>query len=486
MARQQAKRTKRHGQDKRPDRAALLAAEQGTVYGNAKTFVALVKPSTYHVAMSSLGLLHLYRLFNDLPDVVAERAFLDPVCFEGGGPLRTLEQRRPVGDADIIAISVAYELELLDMLAVLEGAGLPLMARDRGEGYPLVVVGGPITMSNPTPLAPFADLVVVGEADAIAPRLVELYQEATSRGEFMDKAKALGPVMLTEEADTPPMWQLRDPQQPAYSSIITPHTDLANMHLVEAERGCPRPCTFCVMRRAGRGAFRPFALESVLATIPDHAAKVGLVGAAVTDHPQIEELVHEITSQGRQCSLSSLRADRLTEPLLRDLKAGGLRSLTISADGASQRLRDLVRKGISTEKLIAAADLARAHKLKIKLYTMIGLPGEEQADLEEMALLLEELSRRGRTTVAVSPFVPKITTPMADSPFAGIKPIEERLLWLRRRVGKRVDFRATSARQAWLEYRLSQGKRELAEVLVEVYRAGGKFSAWRRAFRKLT
>ncbi|HSG66933.1 MAG TPA: radical SAM protein, partial [Gammaproteobacteria bacterium] len=294
---------------------ALLDAEQGTIYGDAPIRVALVYPSPYRVGMSSLGYQTIYRRLNALTDVTCERAFLpdEPEDYRRTRtPLFTFESKTPVDSADIIAFSVAYETEILGVLECLDLAGIPIRAEDRGEGWPLILFGGPLTFSNPLPIAPFSDAIVMGEGEQLVDVVVERWKEASDRATFLaDLAKLPGMYVPHIHGEALRMVaQADDTVLPAYSAIITPNTELSNMHLVENARGCHRGCTFCVMRRTTNGGMRTVSPEAVLATIPDHAERVGLVGAATSDHPQILEILESIVESGREVGLSSLRADR--------------------------------------------------------------------------------------------------------------------------------------------------------------------------------
>ena len=284
----------------------------------------------------------------------------------------------------------------------------------------------------------------------------------------------------------PPIDKADSTTLPAFSQIITPHTELRNMFLLEPERGCHRGCTYCVMRRSTNDGMRIVEKERILSLIPDHAKRVGLVGAATTDHPQITEIVNAIVESGREVGLSSLRADRLNDDLMSALRRGGHRILTTASDGASQRLRDFIQRRTSEEQLRQAAALARRHGMKrLKLYVMVGIPGETEGDIDELIDLGKELSSSIPLSLGIAPFVAKRNTPLDGAPFAGIPVVESQLQRLRRGVRGRVDVRATSARWAWVEYVLAQGGRAEGLAVLDAVHAGGRFADWKRAFDAL-
>lgn len=461
-----------------------LAAEIGTLRRDAPGRVALVYPSPYPVAMSSLGYQTIYREIHAHPGFVAERAFL-PDEPDEPPPLRTYESGRPVGDYPVIASSVAFELEVAGLVRVLELSGVPPLASERGPRDPFVLLGGPLTFSNPLPLGPFADAVLLGEADQTVHAALDVLAEAPTRADacrrLADAIDSCWVPALHGDA-LPALGRCDDERLPASSQIVTPHTELSSMFLIEPARGCSRGCTYCVMRRSTNGGMRLVAPERVLARVPEHVRKVGLVGAAVSDHPRIAELVEALVERGCGVSLSSLRPDRLDARFVGALRRAGYRTLTTAADGASQRMRDAILRKTREAHLERAAGLARDHGFeRLKLYTMLGLPDEHDDDVAELVALARRLSKIVPLALTVSPFVAKRNTPLDGAPFAGIGVVERRLALLRRGLRGRVDLRSASARWAWVEHRLAQGGRDEGLAAMDAARAGGTFAAWKRA-----
>lgn len=469
----------------------LLDAEVGTLYREAPVRVSLIYPSPYRAGMSSLGYQMLYRVINERPDTVAERAFLpdDIAAWRSSRmPLLTFEQGRPVGDANLVAFSLAYELELPGLIECLQLSGLEPRACDRSASDPLVVVGGPLTFSNPLPVGPLADVVVMGEGEEVIHTVLDLLQESANKDDLLDRlAEVAGCWVPARHGERLlPVVAVDNARLPAWSVIRTPHTELSNMHLVEAERGCHRKCTFCVMRRSTNGGMRLASPESILGSIPEDATRVGLVGAAVSDHPRLIPIVEGIVESGREVGLSSLRADRLSDTLVELLKRGGYRTLTVASDGASERLRIAMQKVIREEHLLRAAEFSARHQMRLlKIYMMVGVPGETREDLDELVLFAREASRITPIALGIAPFVSKRNTPMDRLPFAGIREVEQTLQLLRRALrGYRVDLRATSARWAWVEHALAQGGFDMTEAALEAHAEGGGFSAWKKAIRR--
>ncbi|MCA2976806.1 MAG: radical SAM protein [Myxococcaceae bacterium] len=468
------------------------AAERGSLRKDAPLRVAMAYPSPYHVGMSSLGFQAVAREVFQHDGAAPERVFL-PDDVEAWSRARlppvSEETHRPLAAFDVIAFSVAYELELPGLFSLLELAGLPVRREERSDAHPLVDAGGPLTFSNPDPLEPFVDVLVQGEADDTIHQLLDEVQGATSRQALLSRLAAMPGFRVPGRSPEETRYRVAkasDARLPARSVIVTPNTELSDMFLVEPERGCSRGCHYCVMRRTTNGGMRTVPPERVLELIPAHARRVGLVGAAVTDHPRIVELLDTIIGAGRQVGVSSLRADRLTLPLVTALKRGGAQVLTVASDGASQRMRDLVDRKHSEAQLLNAAQLAKQAGLRrLKVYNVVGLPHETDADVDELVRFTLELARILPVALGVAPFAAKRNTPLDGAPFAGIDVIESRLARVRKGLKGRAELRPTSARWAWVEYLLAQCGPEGGEAALLAHRGGGAFAAWKRAFEQV-
>lgn len=481
-----------------------LAEEEGvaTKAAEAPLSVVLAYPSPYHVGMSSLGFLQMHRLANLRPGTRCERAFLpddDEIerYRQTRTPLLTVERQRAVHDAHVLAISHAYELELAGVASLFSLMDIAPLARDRRANDPLVVLGGPITFSNPLPSAPFADIVILGEAELAFDQLLERLEarpeaargDARARQALLEEVAGLEgffvPTIHGEEL--PPIAQAPDERLPAHSVLRTPNTELSNMVLIEPERGCHRGCTFCVMRRSTNGGMRLVEPARVDELVPQDATKVGLVGAAVTDHPRIKDILRRLVDDRQlRIGISSLRADRLDEEFVALLQRGGYRSMTVALDAASERLRDGIEKNLKNRHVENAANLARAHGMKhLKLYVIVGLPDETDEDLDELAAFALSLSRTIPVVLGVSPFVPKFHTPLAGAPFAGEKSVARSLNRLKRALKGRVKMRGPGPREAYVEYRLAQGGFAHAEAAIAAAAAGASLSDWKRALSDL-
>ncbi len=468
---------------------ARAADEQGTLYKDAPLRVALCYPSPYHVGMSSLGFQAIYREVHAHPGATAERVFLpDDVEAWRAARLQPVSEEtlRPLPQFDVLAFSVAYELELTGLFELLESSGFAARADARPPEAPLVVAGGPLTFSNPDPLEPFVDVLVQGEADDLVAPLLDAVLAGGGKAAVLERLAGVPGFRVPGRSPASTRGAVHkagDARLPARSQIVTPHTELRSMFLIEPERGCSRGCHYCVMRRTTNGGMRTVPPERVLELIPAHAKRVGLVGAAVTDHPQIVELLETLVRDGREVGISSLRAERLTPRLVQALRDGGAQALTVASDGPSQRLRDLVDRKHTEAQIVHAATLAKAAGMKrLKVYNVVGLPTETDEDIDELVRFTAELSRVLPVALGVAPFAAKRNTPLDGAPFAGITVVEKRLERLRKGLRGRAEVRPTSARWAWVEYMLAQCGPEAGLAAYDAWKAGGAFVAWKKAF----
>lgn len=476
----------------REEHQRLLDDEEGTIFKDAPNRIALCYPSPYRAAMSSLGYQSIYRQVNECESFAADRAMLPDNArdmLERGELLHTMEADRSVASYPMLAFSVAYELEIAGAIDCLRLCKLPPLAIDRSPDAPLVIAGGPLTFSNPVPLAPFFDIIIVGEGE-------ELFLDLCTTAAKLDFdrkrvcehfAGKPGFYLPTVDGDRcPPVAQATMLSLPARSQIITPNTELRSMFLTEVARGCSRGCTYCVMRRSTNGGMRAVPPEEVLAGIPSHAKRVGLVGAAVTDHPKITEIVAPLVDRGLEIGISSLRADKLDDEFVSLLGRGGYRTLTVALDAPSQRMRSGIERVTQEKHVIRCAEMVRRHKLHtLKLYMILGLPGETDGDIDELIDFMMRLHKvHGKIALGIAPFVAKRHTPLDGEPFAGISVVEKRLKRLRKGLKGQVIVRPTSARWAWVEYMLAQGTSTAGLALYDAHLAGGRFADYKRAFKE--
>ena len=453
-------------------------------WSDAPNRCALVYPSGYHVGMSSLGFQQIWRSILATEGWTPLRAFNDDD--EKGRPF-AYELAGSMPDVQAIALSVAYELETAGVIEMLDRFGLPALRRDRRPEHPVVIAGGPLTFSNPTPLLPFVDLLICGEGEGLISEVLQRI-EGKSKTELAEALSGLPGVVIATDRNPValPVAKADDSLLPARSAIVAESTELRKMFLIEPERGCSRQCTYCVMRRSTNGGMRPVPAQKVLDSIPEGVERVGLVGAAVTDHLEITDLVNSLADRNLTVGISSLRADRLKRPLLEALYRGGYRTVTVALDGASPRLRRVVRRKTEDQHIERVAREAKSVGfMKMKIYMVLGLPTENDDDLAILAGELIELSKILPIDVGLSPLVPKRNTPLYCAPFIGVKESDRRIKFLRRLLKGRANIRPVSSRWSWVESVLARGGIGCGEAVLEAYRDGGDFAAYKRAFAKI-
>jgi radical SAM superfamily enzyme YgiQ (UPF0313 family) len=502
----------------------VLARETGYVLKphGGRLRVALAFPNTYWVGMSSLGFQTVYRLFNELDDVVCERVFLPPKQelqsqLASGAPLLTLESQTPVADFDIVAFSVSFEWDYPNVVSMLRLAGLPVRASERTDRHPLVVIGGAVTFVNPEPLAPFADVVAAGEGEELVPALVSVVRQGGDRAEQYARLAAQRGVYVPSlydvhytEAGSIAAFEARpgsgapavvrkaavkstDRLDPPATSIFTPDTEFGSRLLIEVVRGCANLCRFCW---AGYNYLpvRAFPADRILEIAKEarqYANRAGLVSIALCDHPEIERILTGLLDLGYSISPASLRLDDLTDNIVRLLKQSGEKSITIAPETGTDRLRRVINKTVTNDEILAATEVIFANGIdNLKLYYMIGLPTETDADLEAIADLTVQMrdimlrhgrpkGRLGRIVGSVNPLIPKPGTayqwlPMEDPSITDRK--AKRLRHLLAGIDN-VYFSIKSERHSYYQALLSLGDRRVASAIEAAERNGGNWRA---------
>ena len=502
----------------------VLAREVGYVRKphGGRLRVALAFPNTYYVGMSSLGFQTVYRLFNDLDDVVCERVFLPAkqelkAQLESAVPLLTLESQTPVADFDVLAFSVSFEWDYTNVVTLLRLAGLPPRAADRNSRHPLVVIGGAVTFVNPEPLAMFADVIAAGEGELLVPLLTSTVHAAGDRDDLLRRLTtergfyipsfydvhyaADGTIEAFEPKSgtgAPPVVKKAavksiDRLDPPATSIFTPETEFGSRFLIEVVRGCANLCRFCW---AGYNYLpvRAFPADRILelaAEARQYSSKVGLVSIALCDHPEIERILTGLLDMGYSISPASLRLDDLTEPIVRLLRKSGERSITIAPETGSDRLRRVINKTVTNEEILAATELIFANGIdNLKLYYMIGLPTETDEDLTAIRDLTAHMrdimlkhgrprGRLGRIVGSVNPLIPKPGTayqrlPMEDPAITDAK--GKRLRQMLSGLDN-VYVNIKSERHSYYQALLSLGDRRVASTIEAAERNGGQWRA---------
>jgi radical SAM superfamily enzyme YgiQ (UPF0313 family) len=415
-----------------PDRASLLAAERSRIElpRHGRLRIGIGYPNSYHVAQSSLAFQWVTELAGQIDEVGVERFYADPALAG-----TTMESRRPISDLDLLAWSCSFEPDAVGLLQTLTRAGIPWRSQERSHRFPLLVLGGAVASINPLPLSPAIDVFCLGPAELLLPLLLQKMLAQPDRDLLLEDLAGLDgffvPRHHLDRQGRPcrrlRRLQLRDPAAAVPAShLVTPHTEYSGRALVEISRGCPEHCRFCWISYSS-GRFHPHPTAAIAERIDQLAAlsnRIGLVATAVGDHPQLAEFLELCRQRMLDVSVSSLRIPAMVAEVLKPLAESGARSVTIAPEAGNDQLRAAIGKPISNQQVLAAAVTAQECGIEgLKLYFLIGLPGETDDDLLSIAGLIGQVReimdrfgrQRGRLAtlhVGINILVPKPYTPL--------------------------------------------------------------------------
>ena len=476
-----------------------------TVNPHAGQKVAIVYPNTYFVGMSNLGLHIIYEEINLCPASVCERIFLPEkkeldAYDKTKTPLMSVETQRPMHQFDVVAFDVTFEMDYFHIPLMLRHGRVPVMSEDRTGFDSIVIAGGPCATFNPEPFADFIDAFIIGEGEGIVTAVLERIRKGRENGESREETiSALAqidgvyvPVLYTPQYDDNKRFvgydiaegapkTIRRHFEPLTSGgetvIATNFTEFGAMYIIEVARGCGRHCRFCMAGYCFRvPRVRPLdILKEGVDRAEKLGKKVGLMGAAISDYPEVDELVTYIRSKDMRYSCASLRADSLTQAVVDGLADSGQKTITIAPETGSERLRRVINKGISEEHLQNAATLSAKSGIQhMRLYIMIGLPTETDEDIEAIVGLAErtqahmaEVGCKGRLTLSINPFIPKPFTPFQWMAMDHQKTVEKKLQYIKKALQKnrRIEVLVESPKEAYIQGVLARGDRRLGAVL---------------------
>ena len=476
-----------------------------TVNPQAGQKVAIVYPNTYFVGMSNLGLHIIYEEINLRNDSVCERIFLPEkkeleAYDKTKTPLMSVETQRPMHQFDVVAFDVTFEMDYFHIPLMLRHGRVPIMGKDRTEFDPIVIAGGPCATFNPEPFADFIDAFIIGEGEGIVSRVLDIIRDGKMEG--LDRHAILRQLANISGVYVPSLYvpiYSEDGEFKGYdivegapktikrhfemltsggeTVVATNYTEFGAMYIIEVARGCGRHCRFCMAGYCFRvPRVRPLdILKEGVDRAEKLGKKVGLMGAAISDYPEVDELVTYIRSKDMRYSCASLRADSLTQAVVDGLADSGQKTITIAPETGSDRLRRVINKGISEEHLQNAATLSAKSGIQhMRLYIMIGLPTETDEDIEAIVGLAErtqahmaEVGCKGRLTLSINPFIPKPFTPFQWMAMDNQKTVEKKLQYIKKALQKnrRIEVLVESPKEAYIQGVLARGDRRLGAVL---------------------
>src|ERR1700736_5810109 len=501
-----------------------LAREQGTIRKDwgGRVPIALCYPNSYAVGMCNLGFQSVYSLFNAARGFVCERVFAEPVLFgsrsagrgdwtgdeqyhiasrlEALGEPLAVESQRPLSDFSVIAFSLSFELDYFNVGDVLRRAGITPMAADPTDNDPIVIAGGPAVSGNPEPVALMLDAIVVGEVEPVMAGLQDVFLGGGSRAEQIDRLARLpgvyvpahyaisyaengtiGGVVPSADDLALPVARLNARNVNDFqtmSAVLSPDIELGDMFLIEMTRGCARGCRFCLAGYTSlpvRHRHVDHLLEGVRHGL-QYRKRIGLISAATSDHPQLEQLLSRMMDAGAEVSLSSLRIDRISDFLVEALVRSGTKTITLAPEAGSQRMRDVINKRLTHEQIVQAAELAgRGGIPKAKLYFIVGLPGETDDDVRELTALsaevlerMREHNRGARVAVNLSPHVPKAQTAFQWEAMAAVETSDRRIKMAQHALSPLgIDVRFEAPASQRVQAILARADRRVAPVLLE-------------------
>jgi len=471
--------------------------------------VGIVYPSSYYVGMSNLGFHWVLHQIEQTEGFACERFFMPP---ETGALPVSLENKMPASECHILVFSISFESDYLSVMRFLLASSIPPETRRRDKRYPLIVAGGAALQVNPEVLAPFIDLMLMGEGEAVLAGFLDAYQDARDRYELIDQLAGqpyiYAPSKVEVDYDdlggiTRLKWKgegapdrladykIRFPavsaeslaqHDPPFNNILSDETEFPRTLLVEIARGCPMGCRYCW---AGFRylPMRPFDAERILdlarraRSVTD---RIGLISTAVCQHPRLLHILRRVQGMGYSIGVSSLRLSDISEELLSFLVAGGKESITLAPETGSLDLRRKINKYFTNDEILDKCRMVFAAGIRrIKLYFLVGLPWETKEDLIHSVSLVREIQKvlreaqkawetPGKITVSINPFVPKPNTPFQHVPMDSMTDLKKKIRFLSRQLHDLdgVDIQSGSAKEAFFQYRLSTGTRRTGEALL--------------------
>ena len=439
-------------------------------------------PACEAFGLASLGYMWLSKIADELEGVNSQKAYTDKLPFSN----------KP----EALAFSMSFDFDFIGVFEILEKQNIPFLASERGEDFPLIFAGGPVITTNPEPYKKIFDFMIIGDGEIVFKQVLEVLKSRKSKKETLEELSLLKGLYVPDV--TKKVEKITEPlNEVIYTPILSEESYFKDTFIIEVARGCMNRCAFCTASYINL-PFRNYLYEKIIDAIElglKYTNKIALLGAQLSAHPEFEKIMKYLSDkiddgQEIELGISSLRTDSVTSDLVQTLVKGGQKTSTIAIEAASERLRKFINKNLKEEQILNAVKVSRENGLKgLKIYSMIGVPNETQADIEEFVSLAKKIKEENKgfeITFSFSSFVPKPQTPLQWAKREDTKSLEKKQKYLEKELAKiGVGSKFSSIKWDYWQTLLSRGDERLTDFLIEVYKNGGKLGAYKSAFKKL-
>lgn len=452
-----------------------------TPKNNAGYNLLMAYPAIEEFALSSLGYMWLYKIAEEFEEVCASKISTDKPF---------IRQK----DVKAIAFSMSFDFDFMGVFEILEKNKIPFLAKDRAPEYPLIFAGGPVITTNPEPYKNFFDFMMIGDGEESFLKVLEILKQDKTKQELLQELSLVDGIYVPG-ITTSVKKSTVQLNNIIYTPVISEQSYFKNTFIIEVARGCMNRCAFCTASYLNL-PFRNYDYEKILETIDlglKYTNKIALLGAQISAHPQFNDIMNYLKSKMDsgieiELGISSLRTDAVTPELIQTLVQGGQKTSTIAIEAASDRLRKFINKNLKEEQILDAVRIARRNGLKgLKIYSMIGIPNEEQKDIDEFLTLAKKIKSKNKgfdITFSFSTFVPKPQTPFQWAKREDTKSLEKKQRYLEKELAKLgIGSKFSSAKWDYWQTVLSRGDETLAPFLIDVYKNGGKIGAYKSALK---
>lgn len=446
-------------------------------------------PAVYNFGMSALGFLTVFRQIDSIDGIYAERIFTD-----------SENHKLKVQDVDLITFSFSFELDYLGILTILKKYNINFLAKDRKEEDPLIYAGGPVVSANPEPFAEFFDFIAIGDSEPNIHKVIETLKNnpTKTKEEKLQLLKNIEGIYIPKYKDK--NYKVKKAgaclSKCVYSPILTEKSFFSNTFIIEVERGCPQSCGFC-MTSFLNSPVRFCSYEEIIKSLElglKYTNKIALLGALICSHPKIDDICEFLIKKmdnglNLEITVSSLRADYVSDKTLEMLRKGGQKTATVAVEAGSERLRRVINKHLLEEDIINIVDKMSKYGFNgLKLYGITGLPTEEYKDLNEFVSLCKKIKQKYKgfnLIPSFSTFVPKAQTPFQFALREDIKSLEKKNEYIKKEFAKiGIKARTSSVKWDYIQTILSRGSREITTYLIEVFNRGGNIGAFKNTYKE--